>query len=90
MIPATVFSLFKFIAVVIILAAMVMLLLGIGHLSHVDDIASDSESQKMMREVLEDEKVIGDKSVFNKFLSRSELRLKGSFTSRRGGQSDRE
>lgn len=85
MMIATVFSIFKLIAVVIILAAMAMVILGIGHISKIDDIADPHASHHLMRELLEDEKVIGEKSEFYKFLFRTNF-IKQQFTSRRGNK----
>lgn len=78
MVLMTVFALFKFIAVAIIMVAMVMILLSIGHLSHPDDIASAKQTKDLLRQLEKENKVIGEESVFNKFLGRN-----GSYKFRR-------
>ncbi len=60
----------QIILVTVMLVAMVMVLMGISHLSHVEDEARKEETDALKREVDEDANVVSRYSVFHRFLAR--------------------
>lgn len=68
--PQFVYSALKFLVVVVLLVCMVFLLLGINHLSKVDE-QPEADSARRLREALSrEEQGISRQSVFHKFLAR--------------------
>lgn len=72
MITATAIFIGKLILMVILIGAMVVVLLGIGHLFHNDDLNTVDDDNILKRDVDEDENVISEKSVFYNFLIKGE------------------
>lgn len=70
MIAAFFISILKGLLVLVMLVAMVMVLMGISHLSRVDDDSAEEDAEKLRRQIDEDERVVGDYSVFHRFLAR--------------------
>ena len=60
----------KFVIVVVLLIAMVMVLLGISHLSYRHEDNGNEETEAFRREVDEDANVVGSHSLFRYFLAR--------------------
>lgn len=52
----------------LILGGMVMILLGIGHLFHNDDLNSAEDDLSLRNEIDNYEEVVGEKSVFYNFI----------------------
>lgn len=77
MILSTLFLILKIVAVVVLLLAMVLVLLGIGHLFNKETLAHDEDVSKLKREMKEREEVISRHSVFHSFLVR-EITKSGS------------
>ncbi len=71
MIPDYLISIFKVALVGVILLGMIVVLLGINHVTHNDDSLSSEETNLLRREVTDDRKVITPRSVFHNFLARS-------------------
>lgn len=72
LIPEYIQSIFKIILVLIIILGMIVLLLGINHLSHNDDSISEEETEKLKSELTKESRVISPRSVFHRFLARSD------------------
>lgn len=72
MISATVLFAGKLILMLLIIGAMVMILMGIGHLFRNDDLNTSDDDLKLKDELENDETVVSDKSVFYNFLVKSE------------------
>lgn len=70
MISATVILIGKALLILLILGAMVMILMGIGHLFHIDDLNTSSDDLMLRDEVENSEDVVGSKSVFYNFITR--------------------
>lgn len=71
MIPDYLITIFKLILVGIILLGMIVILLGINHLSHNDGSLSASETDLYKEDIKTEKKVISSRSVFNNFLGRN-------------------
>lgn len=69
--PDFLVSIFRVALVGIILIGMIMILLGINHLTHNDDSLTDEETQSYRQDIPTEKRVISSKSVFNNFLARS-------------------
>ena len=69
--PDFLVSIFRVALVGIILIGMIMILLGIIHLTHNDDSLTDEETQSYRQDIPTEKRVISSKSVFNNFLARS-------------------
>lgn len=54
----------------LIIGGMVMILLGIGHLFHTDDLNTTEDDLRLKDEIDSSENVVGEKSVFYNFLVR--------------------
>lgn len=52
----------------LIIGGMVMVLMGIGHLFHTDDLNTSDDDLRLRDEVDNEENVVGEKSVFYNFL----------------------
>ena len=70
MISATLLLLGKILLMLLIIGAMVMVLMGIGHLFHNDDLNSLEDDLLLKDEVEHEKNVVGEKSVFYNFLVR--------------------
>lgn len=68
MITATTILIGKILVMIILVGAMIMLLLGIGHLFKNDDLNTKEDDLKLKNDVDENENVISEKSVFYNFL----------------------
>lgn len=68
MIAATVTLIGKFLLILVLLGGVVVTLLAIGHLLHTDDLNTLEDDKKLKEEVDNEETVVGDKSVFYRFL----------------------
>lgn len=69
--PELLISIFKISLVVIILFGMIMILLGINHLTHNDDSLNSDETAQYKHDLAEEKSVISTKSVFHNFLAKS-------------------
>ena len=69
--PDFLVSIFRVALVGIILIGMIMILLGINHLTHNDDSLTDEETQSYRQDIPTEKRVISSKSIFNNFLARS-------------------
>lgn len=67
MIASTFIFIFKIVAVVAMMAAMVMVLVGIRHIFSGDSESADAE--RLRREVEKEEKVISTHNLFHQFLT---------------------
>ena len=76
MISATALFFGKMILMLLIIGAMVMILLGIGHLFRIDDLNSSDDDLRLKDDIEKDEHVISEKSVFYNFIVRSEKEKK--------------
>lgn len=72
MITATAILIGKIVLLVLIIGAMVMILLGIGHIFHTDDLNTSEEDLLLRNEIDNREEVVGKKSVFYNFLVKAE------------------
>lgn len=72
MISATALFIGKIILMLLIIGGMVVILMGIGHLFHTDDLNTSDDDLRLRDEVDRDETVVSHKSVFYNFLVRSE------------------
>lgn len=72
MITATAILIGKIVLMILIIGAMVMILLGIGHLFHNDDFNSNEDDIRLRYEIDNTEEVVGKKSVFYNFLVKAE------------------
>lgn len=72
MISATVLFIGKMVLMLLIIGAMVMILMGISHLFHHDDLNSSEDDLRLRDDVKNQENVVSEKSVFYNFLTRSE------------------
>ena len=72
MITASFILIGKIILLIVIIGAMVMILLGITHLFHNDDLNSKEEDLILRDELEKSEDVVSEKSVFYNFLINSE------------------
>lgn len=70
MISATFLLIGKILLMLLIIGGMVMILMGIGHLFHNDDLNTSDDDLKLRDEVEHSENVVGEKSVFYNFLVR--------------------
>ncbi len=70
MMPDFLLTSLKVLMVIIILIGMIIILMGINHLTHNDDSISPNETKALKREVRDDQRVISRRSVFHKFLAR--------------------
>lgn len=68
MITAGMFLLGKVLLMLLIIGGMVMILMGIGHLFHNDDLNSTDDDLRLRDDVETDENVVSEKSVFYHFL----------------------
>lgn len=68
MISATALLIGKILLMMLIIGGMVMVLMGIGHLFHTDDLNSKEDDLLLRDEVDNKEDVVGQKSVFYNFL----------------------
>ena len=68
MITATALLIGKILLMMLIIGAMVVILLGIGHLFHNDDLNTSDDDLRLRQEIDEHEEVVGEKSVFYNFL----------------------
>lgn len=68
MISATLIFLGKVILMLLIIGAMIMILMGIGHLFRIDDLNSKEDDLKLKDDLDKDETVVSEKSVFYNFL----------------------
>lgn len=68
MITATAILLGKIIVMILLIGAMVIVLLGIGHLFHHDDLNTTEDTDMLKHDVDRKENVISEKSVFYNFL----------------------
>lgn len=76
MISATALFIGKLILMLLIIGGMVVILMGIGHLFHVDDLNSAEDDLRLKDDLEKKETVVSDKSVFYNFLVRSEKERK--------------
>lgn len=72
--PEFLVYIFKIALVGIILIGMIMILLGINHLTRNDDSITYEETQDYRQELPHEKHAISSKSVFNNFLARSPKR----------------
>ena len=72
MITASFILIGKIILLIVIIGAMVMILLGITHLFHNDDLNSIEDDLILRDELEKSEDVVSEKSVFYNFLINSE------------------
>lgn len=77
MISATALFIGKIILMLLIIGGMVVILMGIGHLFHTDDLNTSDDDLRLKDEVDRDETVVSHKSVFYNFLVRSEEERQG-------------
>lgn len=68
MITGTVILIGKILAMLLLVGAMVIVLLGIGHIFHTDDLRSVDDTNILRHDVDENEEVISNNSVFYNFL----------------------
>ena len=68
MISATLLLLGKILLMLLIIGGMVMILMGIGHLFHNDDLNTSEDDLMLRDEVENSEDVVGEKSVFYNFI----------------------
>lgn len=68
MITATALLIGKIVLMMLIIGAMVIILLGIGHLFHNDDLNTSDDDLRLRDEIEHRENVVGEKSVFYNFL----------------------
>ena len=69
--PTYLFTILQILIVVIIIMGMIMVLLGINHLTHNDDSISQEQTEHMKEDMRRKESVITDRSVFHNFLARN-------------------
>lgn len=72
MITATAILIGKIALMMLIIGAMVMILMGIGHIFHNDDLNTSEDDVLLRNEVDNSEDVVGEKSVFYNFLVKTE------------------
>lgn len=72
MITATAILIGKIVLMILLIGAMVMILLGIGHLFHNDDLNTREDDLTLRDELDSSEDVVGKKSVFYNFLVKAE------------------
>lgn len=72
MITATALLIGKILLMLLIIGGMVMILMGIGHLFHTDDLNTTEDDLLLKNEVDTTEDVVGEKSVFYNFLVKAE------------------
>lgn len=68
MISATALLIGKILLMLLIIGGMVIILLGIGHLFHTDDLNTTEEDLQLRNEIENSEDVVGEKSVFYNFI----------------------
>ncbi|MCH5217135.1 MAG: hypothetical protein J1F07_01055 [Muribaculaceae bacterium] len=68
MITTTALFIGKLLLMLLIIGGMVMVLMGIGHLFHTDDLNTSDDDLRLRDEVDNEENVVGEKSVFYNFL----------------------
>lgn len=76
MISASLLLIGKVLLMLLIIGGMVMVLLGIGHLFHNDDLNSTEDDMRLKDQVDNYEDVVGEKSVFYNFIVRHPEREK--------------
>lgn len=74
MIPEYLISIFRIVLVLLILVGMIVVLLAINHVTHNDDTISQSDTDRLKRDLTDNQKVITRQSVFHKFLARDKTR----------------
>lgn len=74
MIETMIFTILKILILIVLLSAMVMVLLGIRHISNPLESASRDETDALKREVRDEADGISQHSVFRQFLSGSRRR----------------
>lgn len=72
MITASFIFIGKIVLMMIIIGAMIMILMSIGHLLHNDDLNTAEDDSHLKDELERDENVVGEKSVFYNFLVKAE------------------
>ena len=72
MITTTAILIGKIALMMLIIGAMVMILMGIGHIFHNDDLNTSEDDVLLRNEVDNSEDVVGEKSVFYNFLVKTE------------------
>lgn len=72
MISATALLIGKIVLVVLILGGMIMILLGISHIFHRDDLNTEEDDLQLKEDLENKENVVSEKSVFYNFLVKSE------------------
>ena len=72
MISASAILIGKILLMMLIIGGMVMILMGIGHLFHTDDLNSSEDDLRLRDEVDHNEDVVGEKSVFYNFLVKND------------------
>ena len=70
MITATLILIGKILLMLVIIGGMIMVLMGIGHLFHNDDLNTSEDDLLLKDEVESSENVVGEKSVFYNFIMR--------------------
>ena len=77
MISASLLLIGKILLMLLIIGGMVMVLMGIGHLFHTDNLNTTEDDSILKEEVENSEDVVGERSVFYDFIvRRSEDRIK--------------
>lgn len=77
MISASLLLIGKILLMLLIIGGMVMVLMGIGHLFHTDNLNTTEDDCMLKDEVENSEDVVGERSVFYDFIvRRSEDRIK--------------
>lgn len=72
MITATAVLIGKIVLMILLIGGMVVILLGIGHLFHHDDLNTSDDDLLLRHEIDDKEDVVGKKSVFYNFLVKAE------------------
>lgn len=75
--------------VLVTLAAMTMVLLGIGRLNHISSFDNQVKTEDLKKEILEDEAVVTENSVFNNLIAEKVLNKKNQNSSSNGPSSRR-
>lgn len=58
----------QFLIVSLLLATMILVLLGIGHLNHISDFDSQEETENLKEEIDNSEEVVSNNNAFHKFV----------------------
>ena len=72
MITATAIFIGKILVMMLLIGAMVVILMGIGHIFHHDDLNTSDDDLMLKSDLDNKEDVVSEKSVFYNFLVRSE------------------